>query len=250
MRESLKIDFEKETKIYEKETSPYIRALLVGEPGTGKTHLAGTFPSPYFLDCDKGMATLAGKSYPYYSIEYGQEASRITMMMLAKLNRKEPPFDKCQTFVLDSLSALSNLMEVELAKYPTEASKSDSKEVMSLPDFRVHRRRMINIVTSLMRLSEHMNVVVTANVEYDKDEVFGRMIELPSMAGKKVPLEMGRYFDEIYRLSYDRGNEQWILNTKPTKLFNMAKSRRGVPDNLIDPSYEQVVPYITGENNS
>jgi hypothetical protein len=245
MRENLKIDFEKETKIYEKETSPYVRILLVGEPGSGKTHFAGTFPSPYFLDCDKGMATLSGKSFPYYSIEYGQEASRVVMMMLAKLNRKESPFNNCQTFVLDSLSALSNLMEVELAKYPREDASRQS-EVMSLPDFRVHRRRMLNMMTSLIRLSEKMNVVVTANVEYDKDEVFSRILELPAMAGKKMPLETGRYFDEIYRLSYDREKENWIANTKPTKLFTMAKSRRGVPDPMVNPSYEQIKPYIVG----
>jgi hypothetical protein len=246
-RESLKIDFEKETQIYERESSPYIRALLIGEPGSGKTHMAGTFPNCYFLDVDKGMATLSGQRLPFYSIDYGREASRITMMLLARLNRREAPFEKTQTFVLDSLSALSNLMEVELAKYPTESSKSESKEVMSLPDFRVHRRRMLNIVTSLMRLSEKMNVIVTANIEYDKDEVFGSIIEVPSVAGKKVPLELGRYFDEIYRLGYDPSEKVWILNSKPTKFFRMAKTRRQVPDNLVDPSYEALKPYIEGD---
>lgn len=245
-RESLTIDFEKQTQFYEGESSSYVRALVVGEPGSGKTHFAGTFPEPYFLDCDKGLATLSGLRVPYFSIEYGQEASRIAMLLLAKLNRREPPFENTQTFILDSLSALSNLMEVELAKYPREEA-SGTKEVMSLPDFRVHRRRMLNIVTSLMRLSEKMNVVVTANVEYDKDELFGRILEVPSVAGRKLPMELGRYFDEIYRLSYDSKEEQWIMNTKPTRFFPMAKTRRHIPDNIVDPSYEKLKTYIVGE---
>lgn len=245
-RESLKIDFDKETRIYEREATPFARILMVGESGAGKTHLSGTFPGLYFLDCDRGMATLAGQKVPFYSIDYGQEASRLTMMLIAHLSRQGGVFAETKTFVLDSMSALSNLMEVELAKYPREQA-SEAHEVMSLPDFRVHRRRVLNIVTALMRLSEKMNVIVTANVEYDKDEVFGRIIEVPSMAGKKVPLEIGRYFDEIWRLSYDAREKHWIMNTKPTKFFAMAKTRRGIPDELVDPSYEKLKSYFETE---
>lgn len=250
-RSSLKIDFVKETQYYTKDTSPYVRILAVGPSGSGKTHFAGTFPKPYFLDCDKGLATLTGMKLPYFSIEYGEEASRITMLLLSKLLRKESPFEDTQTFVLDSLSALSNLMEVELAKYPRDDASS-VKEVMSLPDFRVHRRRTINIVTSLMRLSQKMNIVVTVNVEYDKDEVMGRILEVPAVAGKKVPLELGRYFDEIYRMGYDPKEEMWMLNTRPTKLFQMAKTRRikessKIVDPILDPHYDRMKHWYKGE---
>ncbi len=83
-RSSLKIDFEKQTQYYTKNSSPYVRILAAGPSGSGKTHFAGTFPNTYFLDCDKGLATLTGMKVPYFSIEYGEEASRITMLLLSK----------------------------------------------------------------------------------------------------------------------------------------------------------------------
>lgn len=216
----------------------FIRGLLVGPSGAGKTHLCGTFPSPYIVDCDKGLATLRDKHLPFFTIEAYTKAYHVVLEIMKAVKMQAAPFDslKVETLVVDSLTSLSDLMELELVKYPREASAEANKEVMSLPDFRVHRRRILNLVRYAQDLPVH--VLFTANLKTDKDEITGSLIQVPSVAGAQLPTEMTALFDEVYYMEYDSKEQEYNLYTKGFRWFKQGKTRFALPEKISDPSWE------------
>ena len=47
-------------------TSEYLKVAIVGEPGTGKSVFASTFPTPgYVFDFSGGIITYRGKDFDY-----------------------------------------------------------------------------------------------------------------------------------------------------------------------------------------
>lgn len=216
----------------------FIRCLLIGPSGAGKTRLAGAFPNPFVINCDKGLATLRQKHIPYYTIEPYTKAHTIVLEIMKACKLGTAPFDslKVETLVIDSLTSLSDLMELELVKFPREASGEANKEVMSLPDFRVHRRRVLNLVRYAQDLP--VNVVFTANLKTDKDEITGSLIQVPSVAGAQLPTEMPALFDEVYYMERDSKEQEYCLYTKSFRWFKEGKTRYELPEKIKDPSWE------------
>jgi hypothetical protein len=193
------------------------------------------------VDTDKGLlSTLVnGKKVWSMQIKAGERAWEILTEIIRSIRKGDPPFDKIkpQTFVVDSITALSDLMDMELTRYP-RSEKSTDGEVMSLPDFRVHRRRTFNLIRYTQDLK--MNVVVTANTTLIKDDLSGRTYELPIVAGQDAKRELAAMFDEVYLLEYDDKEKVYLLHTKPHGAFKQAKSRKDLPETIEDPSYEKL----------
>jgi len=60
-----------------------IKAGVYGINGTGKTTFGGTFPSPLFLDFDRGLLSLRGRDIPYYDLSKPSVQEGSTEMLMA-----------------------------------------------------------------------------------------------------------------------------------------------------------------------
>lgn len=231
-----------------------IKALLVGRSGTGKTHFSGSFPKPFFINTDKGMATLMDKNIPFVTIERMTEDNRndenaltswkdvwdVVQGFKTKSGAIYEELKKAgyipETIVLDSISSLSDLLEVEVIVNPPD--KKDRSDTLFLSDYNIIQRRLYSILDALRELDTH--VVATAGIDLSQDEV-GRMLENPAATGNKLGPRIPHFFDEVYYHSYDDKAKVWRLTPIQTSRFPHAKSRLGLEFQPIDnPTFEKV----------
>jgi hypothetical protein len=234
-------DFVKTT---EEKDSLYNRIILAGGSGSGKTWVATSFPNIFVIDSDRGLggAAHAGRKFPYFQINAYDKAYNQCMEVMKAIKAGSKDFADIRYLVFDSLTSLSDLMELELVKFPRQGKTSEGEEVMSLPDFRVHRRRLINLLRFAQDLP--VNIIYTVNTNLEKDELTGQIIESPSVAGRQAPKEMTQFANEVYYLEYDDARKEYIAWTKPHKWFRQSKTRFGLPERVVNPVYDTLAPYF------
>jgi hypothetical protein len=219
----------------------HFRWLLVGNTGAGKSWTATSFPDVFIINTDKRLARIAQiRKFDYYTIDAYDKAYVEAMEVLKEFKLKKDWTLKYKTLVIDSLTALSDLMEMELIKFPREG-KGESGEVLSLPDYNVHHRRMINFVRYLQDLE--INSICTANVVLEKDDMRGTVVENIMLTGKKEPKQIPQYFDEVYYHEYDDKTKKYQAWTKPHGFFKNCKTGFKMPESIIDPVYTNLSKY-------
>jgi len=227
------------------------RILLAGGSGSGKTWVATSFPDVFVIDSDKGLsgASHVGRKFSYHTINAYDKAYNEAMEILKAFKAEAEWTKPFKYVVFDSLTSLSDLMELELVKFPRVGKSADAgEEVMSLPDFRVHRRRIIN----LMRFAQDLPIstIYTVNTNLEKDELTGQIIESPSVAGRQVPKEMTQLMDEVYYLEYDDQRKEYVAWTKPHRWFRQGKTRFGLPERVANPVYATLAPFYVQDGSS
>lgn len=96
-------------------------------------------------------------------------------------------WDSSRVLVIDSLSAL-NIMAKSLIV--------GSNPAMSPSQWNMAQDTIRNLLNKLC-FSCNCHVIVLGHLEPEKDEVSGKIVNMPSTLGKKLAPELGRYFDEV-----------------------------------------------------
>lgn len=235
----------------DEELSKYVRILLCGRAKTGKTYFAGTWPSPLFINTDKGMKTLASSHIPSIDILQGEPAWRIMRRILENLEEREGEYWEAllkakyepKTIVLDSVSSLSSLMEIELLNDPPEgAGRKNPDGGLQIQDYNCIQNRLYGLLRQMAEL--HYNIIVTSSTDYLIDEGNGRLYENPSVSGNKAGPQIPHFFDDVYYHSYSTDTKKWILNPQQTIRFNHAGSRGHIPLEIVEnPTYQKLKKY-------
>ena len=226
---------------YNTQAKDHIRLLVYGESGSGKTTLASTFPKPFILDTDKGGRTLKDKEIPFLPLHRGDRVFDICVNVLTKLEKKESPFDSLQveTLVLDSLTALADDFIVEAMKYPSPgmAAKDPARFKPEWDHYALVQNRMKHIIKYAQDLC--LNVVGTAGVKLEKDEILGTFIGRPNIVGGYRDM-VAHDFDEVYYLACEEQGQgkppSYLAYTSRYRYYE-AKSRDGLRDKVESPTY-------------
>jgi len=234
-------DWASEIGYYNEAAKDHVRLLVYGESGAGKTTFAGTFPSPFVLDSDKGGRTLKDKTIPFLPLHRGDRVFEICSNVLLKLEKKESPFDelKVETLVFDSLTSLADMLMVEAMRYPAPGhSPKDPNRVKPEWD---HYSMIQNRMKHLMKYAQDLglNVVGTAGIKLERDEVLGSFVGKPNIIGGYRDL-IAHDFDEVYYLDCEEQSGEkppkYVAHTTKYRYFE-AKSRDGIKDRVEDPTY-------------
>lgn len=183
-------------------TDSKVHVLVAGEFGVGKTHFANTFPKPFWLDFDHGMAT--ARSTVTESNQQGLRFYKTdpiyatTLTFLNDCMNRRGILDDFETIVLDGYTALSHMLMYEVSggnPDPKEGKKGGYDEYGSL------RIRLNSITDALRAIPYHVCATILATI--DKDEATGSYVGIFNTVGG-FRHDIGAKFDEVYLLEKRR----------------------------------------------
>jgi hypothetical protein len=225
------------------------RVMLYGRFGVGKTRLALQWPKPFIIDTDKGLRTARTIDIdaPYISISRAHDSTwKLLQAIFTDLREGNTPFE-VQTLVIDSLTNLSECLMFDVMKTPPRVVRSKGGMLQSQdrdnskPEwdhYDIIRSRMITLFDEAADMN--LNVVATAGVTLEKDEVLGTYVGEPNVLGGFRHIAP-HTFDEVYYMTWEGtgDNVKYVLYTKPFRYFP-AKTKENLPAEISNPSYKKL----------
>lgn len=204
-----------------------IKALVYGNPKVGKTRLIATAPSPVILSAEGGLLSLRQYNLPYIEIT--------SMMLLREAYLWYTQSNEARQFATIGLDSISEIIEVLL-----ESEKTKTKDP---------RKAYGEIITQGLRIVRDFrdipgrNVIMTAKMEYGKDETSGMMLFQPSFPGSKLGPAVPYFPDEIFQYCVFT-NPQTGARTEALRCWadqqNIAGDRSGALDNWEPPDLTHI----------
>lgn len=171
------------------EKTTFIKVLVHGPAGAGKTRLAATVEKPLIISAESGLLSLRDYTLPVWKVE-NLEGMRGAY--------EEAKKDDYKWIVLDSISEIAEVCLAEEKKNNKDARKAygEMQDVMTA------------LIRSFRDLPKH--VYMSAKQEKIKDEVSGAILFGPSAPGQKIPQAMPYFFDLVFAL-HNWKNEEGII---------------------------------------
>ena len=204
------------------------RCLIYGGSGSGKTTLAGSFPKPFFIDTDRGMRSLTVTGAKFLRLPETGAFSTMLSILTDVRNARGPfaqggKFADRQTIVIDSISALAD--EYLITEIMRENKRDPTAENAQRDDYGRLKIELTQLGNLIKDISDTHNVVVTALVEEEKDDLTGAIEGKPLMTGRYRDI-IGAVFDEEYFVEVQEmmGKHEYRLYAAKYKYYE-AKSR-------------------------
>lgn len=164
----------------------FIKALICGNPGSGKTLISSTFPNPLYASAEGGLMSIADRNIPYVKIESSQDLLAVKHAVDQVPSVREQllgfPVD---TVVIDTIDEIQRI----LIRERLEETKRDS---MSLPDWGWLGEQMQAIIRGFRNLD--LNVVITCHLKEVQDNESGRVWFEPGLQGA-IGKQISAYVD-------------------------------------------------------
>lgn len=221
-----------------------INLLLCGEMGSGKTHILKTARKPVHVDSfdDGGTKTLRneiqnGTVFADTSFEDENPMNPHSFRRWVKeFNRRKKGgyYENLGTYALDSLTSWQSA----LMNYILEKDGVAGQTPRFTKDYMPHRTKTENFVKRILSLP--CDVVITAHLSSDKDEVDGR-IQKRLMATGDATINIPKMFDEVWVMDPKKQGDSvtYRVLTESTGTF-LARSRLASNGDIS--TYEQ--PHI------
>jgi hypothetical protein len=222
--------------------------LLVGEPKSGKTVSASTFPKPMVVfDFDNGgwkstdaflgeeeksqIEVLEFRKEETYDLQFktiqkgpapshSREANTLMQKFNTKLNHIP---EGTETVVIDSASAMFRLWKEAILLMNGQAS-------LQIQDYMTLENILYNQFIPSLKALPVKYVILIAHVTIEKDELSGVIREFPLGPSRNMGKTIAQDFDEVWKQEYDEYAGEWNWRTKKEGLFTGAGSRANFPD--------------------
>lgn len=183
----------------------YIRALLYGESGRGKTTSLRTLPverTAIIVAGERGALPL--REFDFLARQVGTWAEIEAVALEIKAGQLP---DGIRNVAVDSLSAISELCKFEIVTVARKAlvrSKTEKvyDELMTQEDWGLYLARMKNLIGTLT--SAPYNVFCTALAQWTEDKRSASIRKTPAFQGK-LSLQCAQYFDLVIYMDSVRG---------------------------------------------
>lgn len=228
--------------------TPNINMLVYGDPGVGKTRLAGSSDGVpelrpvLFVDIEGGTFTLR-HAYPDCDVV------RVTNWVeLQKIyDELRAGVHQYRTVVIDSLTELQMFNMEELLRLNNEDNPDSDEDIASLRDWQRSGTQVRKFIRAYRDLP--MTVIFTALMKTDKDKLSSKVAKKPSLPGKMADQVAGMF--DLVAYMYKKkieaeGTEKEIrlLLTEATETIT-AKDRSGkLPAIMQEPTLKDIYDYM------
>lgn len=212
-------------------TNTFVKALVYGAAGVGKTSLIPTLPNPIVLSAEAGLLSIADADLPYIEISSVDDLMEVYRWLLDSAEAK--PFE---SVAIDSIS--------EVAEVVLNAEKKSSKDPRQA--YGAMQEQISEIIRAFRDLPGR-HVFMSAKLDKSQDEM-GKMLYAPSMPGNKTGQQLPYFFDEVLALRVERdadGNSYRALLCDGDGSW-LAKDRSGKLDQWEPPDLGAIINKIRG----
>lgn len=170
----------------------FIKALIVGEPGSGKTLISSTFPRPIYASAEGGLMSIADRNIPYVEIRNTEQLLELRVMLDNDPQTRTKVFGApIETVVIDTIDEIQRV-------FIRERLENEKKQVLQLQDWGWLGEQMQAFVRGFRNLE--MNVVFACHVKETRDDELGRIVYKPGLQGA-IGDQIAGYVDLSLRLA-------------------------------------------------
>jgi len=213
-----------------------IKVLVYGGSGVGKTVLTATLPTPVLISAESGTLSLREANLRRI---FGEDPSICLNMPIITVQTVDDLRDahmwclqsaEARQFQSVGLDSISEIGEVVL---------NNAKRQVKDP--RQAYGELIEKMETLIRAFRDIpgkNILISAKMEPNKDELSGIVKYGPSMPGAKLGPKLPYFFDEVFRIGIGKdqqGKDFRFLQTQPDLQYE-AKDRSGALS-LMEPPH-------------
>lgn len=233
------------------ESARWVKALLAGEPGAGKTRTSSTWVEPFFASAEGGLLSVADRRTPATKITSSQDLRELVTLLKQEPDvRKQMLGTPVSTLIVDTLDEVGRI-------FMKERNAERRQESFDQRDWGWYGEQLRGLVRELRNLDMH--VIFTVHLKETQDAETGRVTMKPAIQGAMGD-ELPAYVDLAAVLTArpttrivgdhtERGIAR-ILQTYPDTRHPWIKDRSGrLPMELeinFDDDYERIVGLIFG----
>jgi hypothetical protein len=237
--------------------SKFIKAFIMGEPGTGKTVLACSFPGPikvYDFDGKIGSAySYLKKNNPEKLKEIDYEVCVPSDGIGSAYSKMDESLGKIiedykktgklafQTLVIDSSTIMSEDMLNWLLNFESGIKRNTaikSRKVAGQQDYLIFAPTFSALLYEILPLP--WNVIMTGHIQVKQDEKTGEIRRVAAIPGK-MGSTIGIYFPEVYRSQVISG--KYVLQTQADLYYPCRSQLQGVPSPCPS-NYAELAKYL------
>lgn len=225
-----------------------LKVFVCGDPGTGKSIFASTFPTPAFLfNFGDTILSYRGLDIDYedYPISSAGWTKFEKDFKALKAEIKSESF-KYKTVILDDTTAWTDIaMERALTLDPKRSASNG-------PMWNVHYGMVKNLIEGYIRqlLEFPCNIVVIGHVARQVDADTGAVISIEPMLTGQLSTKVPSYFDEVYysTTKTTQGKTEFKLLTLAKGHFK-ARSRLSGVNQLLPQEINNNYPELMAKLN-
>lgn len=226
----------------------YIKAMSVGEPGTGKSIFGSSFPTPGFIfDFANSIISYRGLDFDYEQYDLSPQGWMKFEKDIIQYG-KAVKEGKYMSVLVDDLSAMTAVCMERSLQLDSKRSPTGG------PVWNIHYSMVRNLMEGKLKqiLNFNCNILFIAHLNVIQDQETGAVIGVQPMLTGALPVIIPGFFDEVYYHSTKRegGDTKWLIQTVPIG-YNKARSRlsgkqRILPDYLPN-DYNEIMDYLKGK---
>lgn len=208
----------------------YLKMMVYGDPGTGKTHFAGTIPNCLILDMEGGVTTLQGMNSQADVLRIEKWTDLLEVFQFLKGEHSY------KTVVLDHLTEAQRLLMRYVIEQAAPNRKRETKDLPSQQDWGHNLELILRLARAFRDLP--MNVLLIAWKQEQKDEIDGSITVKPALKGKTTAEEIMGMMDIVGIMG--RRGEDFVMRVKPTQKIQAKTRFNNFPEELVNPTWADI----------
>lgn len=231
-----------------KAADTFMRAIIYGEAGAGKTHLLGSFPKPMIIfDFDQKYEPLIGIpgiDVISYTIDANNPNEYNTMRKKFWQDWRDASKSDYKTVVIDSLTNLDSLL---IRAFMLEASKPIDGDV-TLPIYGDLKGFYQTLFNSARNLSQTRHVLVIAHEKFQVNDKGATLAVRPLITGGMKD-EISALFKDTWYLEYKKlgATETRTLYYKKWSMRSCASTTLRGEGKIENPTFEKINKEMKGK---